>query len=296
MGHGAEYYHLLAETLKLCLRDRAAFIGDPNFVDVPIEGLISKEYAAEQRARINPNEAMVWPIEPGDPWKYQSETTSLLPRTKDAALTLAMNAANGLEASFVSDGNTQTFHVIDKDGNIFANTGSINSGWGSGMVLPGYGFFLNNRFRTYNVNPESPNAIEPHKVVHHTVQTVIVLKDGKPFLSIGTPGGDRQTQGSLQVILNIIEFGMNIQEAIENARMVNTDMHISRSYPYNVGEDLEMEIVAGREVIKEMIAKGHKVDIYNPLSISGNLCGILIENGAYFGGADPRRRGYAIGW
>jgi len=296
MGHGTEYYHLLAETLKLCLRDRAAFIGDPDFVDVPIEGLVSKEYAAVQRARINPDEAMVWPIEPGDPWKYQSGTECLLPKPKDAALTLAMNTIDGTEASIVYDGNTQTFQVVDKDRNVFANTGSINSGFGSGMVLPGYGFLLNNRFATYQVDPESPNAIEPHKVVHHTVQNVFVMKDGEPYLVVGTPGGDRQTQGSLQVVLNVIEFGMNIQKAIENARMVNTLMHISRSFPYNVGEALEMEIVAGEEVIKAMIAKGHKVRIMQPLTISGNLNGILIDNGALFGGSDPRREGYAVGW
>jgi len=296
MGHGADYYHLLTETLKLCLRDRAAFIGDPDFVEVPIEGMLSKEYAAEQRARINPDQAMVWPIEPGDPWKYQTETTSLLPKPKDAALTLAMNNADGSKANIVYDGNTQTFNVVDKNRNVFTNTGSINSGWGSGMVLPGYGFFLNNRFVTYQVDPESPNAIEPHKVVHHTIQSVLIMKDGKPFLVVGTPGGDRQTQGTLQVVLNVIEFGMNIQQAIENARMVNTMMHISRSFPYNVGDTVEMEIIAGIEAIKGMIAKGHKVAIKQPLSIGGNLSGTVIDDGALYGGSDPRRRGYAIGW
>ena len=290
MGHGADYYHLLTETLKLCLRDRAAFLGDPDFVDMPIEGMLSKEYAAVQRARIDPDKAMVWPIEPGDPWKYQSGTKSLLPKPKDAAL-LASNTAN-----IEYDGNTQTFNVVDKDRNVFSNTGSINSGWGSGMILPGYGFFLNNRFPTYQIDPESPNAIEPHKVVMHTVQSILVMKDGEPFIVVGTPGGDRQTQGTLQVILNVMEFGMNIQEAIENARMVNTMMHISRSYPYNVGDTVEMEIVAGVEAIMGMISKGHKVDIKQPLSIGGNLSGTVIDGGALYGGSDPRRRGYAIGW
>ena len=116
---------------------------------------------------------------------------------------------------------------------------------------------------------------------------------------VGTPGGDQQTQGTLQVLLNVIEFGMNIQEAIENGRMINTNMHISRSFPYSVGDNLDMEIVAGIEVIESMIAKGHNVRIRQPLTINGNLSGIIIgypdEDGLY-GGSDPRRQGYAIGW
>ena len=300
MGHGAEYYHLLTETLKLALRDRAAFIGDPDFVDVPIEGMLSKQYAAEQRLRINPDKAMEWPIEPGNPWKYQSGAKGtelpIFQITDEMEKARLAYAADGMEASIVYDGNTQTFNVVDKDRNVFANTGSINSGWGSCMVVPGYGFMLNNRFVTYQVDPESPNAIEPHKVVHHTIQNVFVKKMGKPFLVVGTPGGDRQTQGTLQVLLNVVEFGMDIQMAIENARMINTRMHISRSFPYNVGDDVEMEIVAGEEAIEAMIAKGHKVTIQQPLSIGGNLSGIIIENGALYGGSDPRRQGYAIGW
>lgn len=303
MGHGAEYYHLLTETLKLCLRDRAAFIGDPNFVKVPVEGMLSKEYAAEQRARINPDKAMIWPIEPGNPWKYQpgAKGTELpiFQITAEMEKIMAVHTADGSEARIAYDGNTQTFNVVDKDRNVFSNTGSINSGWGSGMVVPGYGFMLNNRFVTFQLDPESPNAIEPHKVVHHTIQSIFVMKDGKPFMVVGTPGGDQQTQGTLQVVLNVLEFGMNIQQAIENGRMINTNMHISRSFPYSVGDSVSMEIVAGEEVIKAMIAKGHKVDVMQPLSINGNLSGQIIDypvDGVLTGGSDPRRQGYAIGW
>ena len=301
MGHGAEYYHLLTETLKLALRDRAAFLGDPNFVNVPIEGMLSKEYAAEQRLRIDPDKAMEWPIEPGNPWKYQpgakGSELPIFQITDEMENAVAASVANGT-VYYVDDGNTQTSSLVDKDRNVFANTGSLNFGWGSNMVVPGYGFMLNNRFVTFQLDPESPNAIEPHKVVHHTIQSVFVMKDGKPFLVVGTPGGDRQTQGSLQVLLNVIEFGMDIQPAIEKARMINTRMHIGRSFPYNVGDDVEMEIVAGEEEIEAMIAKGHKVTVKQLLTISGNLCGILIDDpaGTLSGGADPRRQGYAIGW
>jgi gamma-glutamyltranspeptidase/glutathione hydrolase len=297
MGRGADYYHRVTETLKLALRDREAFNGDPDFVQIPLAGLLSKDYAASQRARINPDKAMVWPIEPGDPWKYQSEKkkTAELPLPKP--IEIAVVTLDGSEAEIIYGGSTDTFHVVDKDRNVFAQTGSINSGWGSGMVLPGYGFMLNNRFVTFQLDPKSPNAIAPHKVVHHTVNNVFVKKDGKPYLVIGTPGGDNQTQGTLQVLLNVIEFGMNIQQAIENARGIQTTMLISRSFPYKVGETVQMEWQVGEEVIKGMEAKGHKVDVTQPYSAGGNLSGTIIqENGVLHSGSDPRNEGYAIGW
>jgi gamma-glutamyltranspeptidase/glutathione hydrolase len=305
MGRGAEYYHLLTEALKLSLRDRAAFLGDPNFVDVPIEGMLSKEYAAEQRLRIDPNKAMQWPIEPGNPWKYQpgykGSELPIIQKTADVEKAYAVLAANGVGAGIVYDpGNTQTWQVVDKDRNVCAHTGSTNGTYGNGMVVPGYGFVLNNRLCTFQLDPESPNALEPRKVVFHTINNIFVMKNGRPFLTVGTPGGDRQTEGTLQVLLNVVEFGMDdIQMAIENARGINTLMHFYREFPYTVSNVLEMEITVGEEIIEAMRAKGHEVQVQQPLSISGNLSAVLIDypgDGALYGGSDPRRQGYAIGW
>jgi len=304
MGRGAEYYHLLSQALNLAFADRQAFVSDPAFVSIPMKGMLSKEYAAEQRARIDPNKAMEQVPEPGNPYKYDPEISAPTACAGEIP-TLLANANIGAEgAIFVYDGDTDSFSVVDKDRNVFAHTGSLNSGAGAGIIPPGYGFWLNNRINCYDVRPGNVNEFEPHKRTRHTVQNVFVMKDGRPFMILGTPGGDKQTQGTLQVFLNYVEFGMNIQEAIEHARGINTRMCETRTYPYTAKGDLQVTtMTVGQEDIDALIAKGHKVTLLPHIMISGNLQAIVIDYpnvGVLQGGGDPRFRGsyggYTIGW
>lgn len=295
MGHtDPEYLHLVGESLKLALADREAFLTDPRFGPVPMKGLLSKEYAKEQRARIKSDEVLLWPIEPGNPYKHEQHGGAIEPQMAPYAFV----SPNGAVLTWV-EGCTQHFAVVDKDRNVFATTGSIMSGWGSGMVVPGYGFLLNNRMIYYHLIEGHPNQLEPRRRTRHTIQSAIVMRDGKPFMTLGTPGADRQVQGMLQVFLNYVEFGMTVQQAIEAARGVGTTAHPGSSFPYRVGNQLEVEIVVGDDTIEALKAKGHDVRVYPPLSVSGNLQSIVIDYpdpGALLGGADPRREGYVIGW
>lgn len=289
-----EYIHIVAEALKLALADREAFVADPRFVDVPMEGLLSKEYAAEQRARIKSDSVLTWPIEPGNPYKYMDSAISAEPQQAPYEFV----SPNGAVLTWV-EGCTQHFAVVDKDRNVFATTGSILGSWGSGMVVPGYGFLLNNRMGYYHLIEGHPNELMPRKRTRQTIQSAIVMKDGKPFMTLGTPGADRQVQGMLQVFLNYVEFGMTVQESIERARNTGTTMHPGSSFPYRVGGQLEVEgFFVSEEAIEALKAKGHDVRVYSPLTIGGNLQAIVIDDppGALLGGADPRREGYVIGW
>jgi gamma-glutamyltranspeptidase/glutathione hydrolase len=306
MGQGAEYYHLLSQALNLAFADRQAFISDPAFVKIPIKGLLSKEYAAEQRLRIDPNKAQADAPAPGNPYKYDPEISA--PTAYDEGgetLALLKNENGGIEAAIITyGGDTDSFSVVDKDRNVFAHTGSLNSSFGAGIIPPGYGFWLNNRINVYDLREGNINQFVPHKRTRQTINNVFVMKDGKPFMVIGTPGGDQQTQGNLQVFLNVVEFGMNVQQAIEHARAINTRMAETRTYPYAVIGDLQVTtMTVTQEVVDALIAKGHKVTLLPHIVVSGNLQSIIIDTpfaGVLQGGGDVRSigqyGGYTIGW
>ena len=265
MGQNStDYLHVVAEALKLGFADREAYLADPRFVQTPIKGMLSKEYARAQRARIDMNKAMQWPIPPGKAEQF---------------------------------GNTTFFAVVDKDRNVYACTTSICAPWGSGMVVDGYGFFLNNRMIYFYLNPGHPDELKPRKRALQTINPAIAMKDGKPFMAWGTPGGDQQPQSMTQVFLNFVEFGMTIQDAIESPK-IGTMAFPRSDFPHTATNELLVENRIPAKVIDGLKAKGHNVRVVGEWDIGGNNQAIVIDpaSGALLAGADPRREGYAIGW
>ncbi|HEY7544401.1 MAG TPA: gamma-glutamyltransferase, partial [Blastocatellia bacterium] len=250
LGHNsAEYLHLLVEAKKLAFADRARYIADPDFAKIPIEKLLSKSYAAERRKLIDRNRAQE-EYEPGN--AEQTDTIYLT--------------------------------VVDRDHNAVSFINSLFDLFGSGIVAGDTGICLHDRGAGFSLNPASWNRVEGRKRPMHTIIPAFVMKDGKPFWSYGVMGGDNQPQAHAQVFLNMIEFGMNVQEAGEAPRFRHT------------GGRLGLESGIGADVRRLLTIKGHTV--VNMIDAYGGYQGILIDQktGVLMGGSDPRKDGCAMGW
>ena len=249
LGHNsAEYLHLLVEAKKLAYADRAWHIADPAFYKAPLEKLTSKEYAAELRKKIDLNRA-------------QERTPG--PRGGEDTVYLT---------------------VVDKDHNAVSFIQSIFSAFGSGLVAGDTGVVLHNRGAGFSFDPNFPNKLEGGKRPFHTLIPAMVFRDGKPWLTFGVMGGDMQAQGHAQVLMNMIDFGMDVQQAGEQPRFRDFE------------SGLALESAIGADVRKALEAKGHKLTIAP--GMFGGYQAILIDpkTGALFGGSDPRKDGCAIGW
>ncbi len=249
LGHNsAEYLHLLVEAKKLAYADRAQHIADPAFYKAPLEKLLSKDYAAELRKKIDANKAA------GDtPGPRGGEDTVYLT-------------------------------VVDKDHNAVSFIQSIFSAFGSGLVAGDTGIILHNRGAGFSFDPKHPNKLEGGKRPFHTLIPAMVFKDGKPWLTFGVMGGDMQAQGHAQVLLNMIDFGMDVQQAGEQARFRDFE------------SGLALESAIGADVRKTLEAKGHRLTIAPGMFGGYQAIWIDPKTGALFGGSDPRKDGCAIGW
>jgi gamma-glutamyltranspeptidase/glutathione hydrolase len=264
-GHNsADYLHHLIEAVKLASADRLAYAYLP---EVPIEGLVSKAYAASQRGRIDPRRAGVSEGERFDPIRLAGE---ILP---------------GHPADFMSE-HTTHFACADGDGNVVTVTQTLGVPFGSGFAVNGTGILLNNILKWMDLHPESPNRLRPGRKAGTMMSPTQLFRDARFFMSIGTPGSYGILQTTPQMILNVLEFGMNIQEAIEAPRVrVYRDRLV----------DAEKRIDAA--VQEELARRGHQVNVIDDWSwIVGGGQGITRdpESGALQGGADPRRDGYAL--
>ena len=250
LGHNsAEYLHLLVEAKKLAFVDRAKHIADPAFYQAPLAQLLSKDYAAELRKKINNAQAQ----EP------------------------SANGPSGGE-------DTVYLTVVDKDRNCVSFIQSIFSAFGSGLVAGDTGIVLHNRGAGFSFDPTSNNRLEGGKRPFHTLIPAMVFKDGKPWLTFGVMGGDMQAQGHVQVLLNLIDFGMDVQQAGEQPRFRHFE------------NGLALETAIGADVRKALEVKGHKL-VESPGAFGGYQA-ILIDpvTGALAGGSDIRKDGCAIGW
>lgn len=250
LGHNtAEYLHLLVEAKKLAFVDRAKHVADPAFYQAPLDQLLSKEYAANLRKRLNTSEAQ----EP------------------------ASNGPGGGE-------DTVYLTVVDKDRNCVSFIQSIFDAFGSGLVAGDTGIVLHNRGAGFSFDPTSHNKLEGGKRPFHTLIPGMVLKDGKPWLTFGVMGGDMQAQGHVQVLLNLIDFGMDVQQAGEQPRFRHFE------------NGLALESAIGADVRKALEAKGHKLT--TAPGMFGGYQAILLDpvSGALAGGSDVRKDGCAIGW
>lgn len=256
-GHNsAEYLHLFVEAKKLAFADLDAWLADPTRAKLPIETIISKDYGVRQRRRIAPDKALV-------------------------------DVASGIEGPVTwlrGKGDTVYFTVVDKQRNAVSFINSLFQGFGSGVVVPGTGLLLQDRGALFSLDPGHPNRLEGRKRPYHTIIPAMAFRDGKPWLSFGVMGGDLQPQGHVQVLLNMIEFGMNVQEAGEAPRA-----------SHSPARGVALEPGIGRAVAAGLIEKGHSTTDSGPM---GGYQAILIdwERGILMGGTDPRKDGAVAAW
>lgn len=204
----AQAEHLYLEASRLAFADRNAYLADPEYVDAPLAGLLSKKYAAERRALIDPRKAAPGAVAAGDPYRYQDDPSMPLRTQPASTVKLAPESAH-----------TTHLTVSDKDGNVVSYTFTIESWGGSGIVVPGYGFLLNNELTDFDFAGPHPNVPEAGKRPRSSMAPTIALKDGKPAFSIGSPGGSTIITTVLQTIVNYVDFGMPMDQALDAPRI-----------------------------------------------------------------------------
>jgi len=269
--NSSETIHFMVEAMKRAFADRAVFMGDPDYVDVPVDGLISKAFADSLAWFISRFKATKV-VGEGNPYGYMPS-----------------------DETFPGGKQTTHFSVIDRWGNMASVTATINTGFGSGYVIPGTGIFWNNEMDDFSSQPGVPNyfgligaeanAIAPGKRPLSSMTPTLVFKDGKPFMVVGSPGGPRIITTVLQVILNVIDHGLDIQEAVDAPRIhhqwLPDRIYIESGIPY--------------DVIQNLVIKGHDVQIGGYWSAAQAIL-IDPETGLIYGGADSRIEGGAAGY
>ncbi len=259
-----EHVHLFAEAKKLAFEDRAKFYADPAFAKAPVEWLLSKEYAAERRKRISPDKAMK-AVEPG--------THKL-------------------------DGDTIYLTTADKDGNMVSLIQSNYRGMGSGMAPPGLGFILQDRGEMFVLEEGHANTYAPGKRPFHTIIPAFVTKGGEPWLSFGVMGGDMQPQGHVEIVMNLIDFGMNLQEAGDAPRIQHegSTSPEGQAAPMTNGGWIDLESGFPYETVRGLMQKGHSVRYAD--GPYGGYQAILRDarNGTFVGASESRKDGQAAGY
>lgn len=267
--------HLIAEAMKLAFADRAAYLGDSDFVDVPVARLISKAYAKSQRSRIDAG------VFRASPWSW---------KCKDAAADVK---GPGLPAD---DSGTTHLSVTDRHGNAVAITATINTPYGSGITVPGTGIILNNEMDDFSLAPDTPNAyglvdtrganaIAPGKRPLSSMTPSILVKDGKTFMVTGSPGGPRIITTVLLTILNVVDYDMDVQAAVSAPRF----------HHQWVPDKLRVEPLTSGDVVAALEGCGHSVDRSTRNWSAAEAIVIDPETGWHYGGSDPRTDGLAIG-
>jgi gamma-glutamyltranspeptidase/glutathione hydrolase len=303
MGHHtAEYAHVLTEALKLAFADRDYYVSDPRVVrDMPVDQLLTAEYAALRRGLIRMDWAIRGAAPPGDP----RGRAAVLAGRQVVYETQASTARFVPSESGSADlgGETSSFSIADPFGNLVSVTHSVNGGFGSGLVVEGLGFVLNNRMPYFSLDDGDVNVLAPGKRTRHTINPALAMKDGKPFLAWNTPGGDNQPQAMLQAFLAITEFGMNPQQAVEIPTFTTTSFRAS-NYPQPAGDELVMPRVLADAVGDRLRARGHKLRVnalqqpyFQAPSGAGAVKMVLIEpgTGVLLGSVSPAKDNYVLG-
>lgn len=289
MGHNsAEYLHTVIEASKLAHFDNYRYVGDTKFVDVPMAKMISESYAAELRRKINPNKAMVFPARPTYPTGIKTSGLFPIPPRTDA------------DGFVIPEVGATTHSIVgDRHGNIITMTNTLGTFYGAGFVIGNTGLVVNNGIDWMDIDEspwfdgKSPTAIEPGKRNRWTLSPALIFKNGKPFMAIGGAGAETTAQGIIQPILNVIEFGMNMQRAIDALRFRWGDV-----LHYTGGQDVWldksfMNVNLADEVRRGLEAKGHKVIPVEkagliPFTGNTNAMRIMPEHGTYMSGQDAR--------
>ena len=294
--NSAEYLHTWIESAKLAFADREAYYGDPLFDDVPLDTLLSNEYAAARRDLIGHRASME--LRPGDAGDGVPEYATFdVAEDNRGALGVEARAVTDLGLGHAHVGDTTHLDAVDSEGNMVAATPS--GGWiGTSPVIKGLGFPLGTRGQMFYLNPDRPNALAPRKRPRATLTPSLATRDGEPFMVFGTPGGDAQEQWTQQFFLNYVDFGMNIQEALD-APTVHSMHFPSSFYPRAAFPGkVVAESRIGQEVIAELERRGHEVAMAGEWA-HGKVMGIRFDKqrGVILGGASAKGNiGYAFGW
>ena len=284
LGHNtAPYLHLLAEAMKLAFADREWYYADPEFVGVPERGLLSKEYAAERRKLID-RESPSLQLRPGDPYPFHGETLAHAPIPETVPFRPDPPGTTGTR-------------VADGDGNVFSATPS--GGWFTASpIVEGLGFVLGTRGQSFFLDESRSNSLQPGKRPRTTLTPTLAMKDGKPFMAWGTPGGDAQDQVNLQFLLNVVEFGMDIQVALDAPLIQILDFPPS-FFPREIHPGvMRVETRMPAKTIADLEAMGHQLRLSGDWSI-GDATALMVdsERGVLYGAAGPRRdKSYALAW
>jgi len=259
----AEFWHLMTEAKKLAFEDRARFYADPEFSDIPITELLSKRYARE-RAKLIDMKRASRRLEAGQPR--------------------------------LSEGDTTYLSVADAEGNMVSLIQSNYTGFGSGYVVPEWGFGLQNRGGLFNLDPASPNFLEPGKRPFHTIIPAFATREGKPWLAFGLMGGDMQPQGHAQIIVNLIDLGMNLQEAGDAPRFYHTGSSTETGLRMTDGGTLSLESGVPEEVRRTLARMGHTLE--TAIGPFGGYQAIARDpvSGVYAGASESRKDGCALGY
>ena len=300
MGRGsADSLHTIVESIKLAYADRDRYYADPDFVRVPGDVLLSAPYAAARRALIDPKVASM-EQRPGNPAQLGLPGDPDLPPSGGSH---AIRPGSGFrlqaeEPPYKEPGDTTAVQAVDAEGNLFSATPS--SGWllGGAFVAGRTGVPMSNRMQAFHLDPSSPNVLAGGKRPRTTLTPTVVLKDGKPFLAIGTPGGDSQDQQILLVLLNMIDYGLDVQAAVEAPRV--NSLHPVSSFDNHRAQPgvLEIEASFPAAVLDDLEARGHKLMIRRAHAISTGIvaAGIDPATGKLRGGADLRRERAIVAW
>jgi len=251
--HGPEHLHLLLEAVKLAYADRDRFIGDPEHAPVPLASLLDKDYAARRRGLIDPEKSQ--PFSFGDP-----------------------------------EGDTTGFVVADRAGNVASVIESLFNPWGSGVVVPSTGVLLHNRGRHFRLEPGHPSVLAPRKRPFHTLVASIGMRDDRPVFGLATMGGNGQAMFHTQIVSNLLDYGLDIQEAIERPRFL-----IGAFLPDEPTDQIHVESRVGADVVEALVQRGHRIRASLPLfQKMGHAHGVVVRDDVLMGGADPRGDGVAL--
>ena len=301
LGFGSpESIHLMVEAKKMAFADREAYVADPDYIDVPLSGMLSAEYAQERAAGID-RERAAQNVAAGDPWRYQAERRPATP------------AGVGRRGPRSEQEDTTCFVVADRAGNAVCQLQSIQSGWGSSLVAGNTGILLNNRMTYWHLDPDHVDCLQPGKRVRHTMNPVMVFRRGESASNgssngtgarrlayvLGTPGADCQVQSNMQVITNLVDYGMTVQEAVEAPRWKHIGDGTESTVPHTAEDRLLMEGRFDAGVIRQLRAMGHPVHELDAWDgVTGREMALYIDpdTGALHGAADPRYDGYAVGY
>jgi len=291
LGHNTPaYVHTVTEAMKLCFADRDRYYGDPRFVSVPMDALLSPAYAAERRRLIGDR---AWPEMPpaGRVPGFHAESAAAPRAAASSAHGAATSGASGLA------GDTSYVAVVDRHGNAFSATPS-DASWES-PIIPGLGFCPSSRGSQSWAVPGHPSCVAPGKRPRLTPNPALAIRRGTFLMPFGSPGGDLQPQAMLQVLLNHVVFGMSIQEAVDAPRFVTHSFPGSfEPHPYYPGR-LDVEQGVGAATGESLAALGHQVQWLPDISVAtAGVCAVVAdrEAGILYGGADPRRAARAMGW